>query len=77
MDIEDTLNSINTKKDFENFLKLFQENLSSKRGDWENNDLESYIEAIYGYVYDLNDKQLSNPSWQLLAEILLAARTYE
>ena len=82
--IEDITEGIQTKEDFESFLLLLIEDLK-KKSDWENNDLESYLRGLYGFVKDISGyyKNLREnidthkPSWRILADILLAARVYE
>lgn len=63
-------NAVSTKKDFENFMKLFIKNYM----DWDNNTLESFLEGLHGYIKDTEDDTMS---WKKLSEILLAARVYE
>jgi hypothetical protein len=80
--IEDITEGIQTKEDFESFLLLLIEDLK-KKSDWENNDLESYLRGLYGFVQDISGYyknlriDIHKPSWRILADILLAARVYE
>ncbi len=82
--IDDVTEGIQTKEDFESFLLLLIEDLK-KKSDRENNDLESYLRGLYGFVKDISgyyknlreNIDIHKPSWRILADILLAARVYE
>ena len=82
--IEDMAEEIQTKEDFESFLLLLIEDLKKKH-NWENNDLESYLRGLYGFVKDISgyyqnlkeNIDIHKPSWRILADIFLAARVYE
>ena len=73
-EIYDLADKIVSRKDFEIFLEKLRTNFAEKREDWDNDTIESYLEGLYGYIYDTADKV---PTWKLFAEILLAARVYE
>lgn len=82
MQLEDFVNTINSKEDFVNFLKLFLNDYSNNISEWENNKLESYLNGIYGFTMDIEgflgfETNNLKPTWKLFAQILLAARVYE
>ena len=87
--IEDKIQKIaekmQTKEDFEHFLVWLMEDLKQNKGCWENKNLESYLDGLYGSVISLSGyyKNIGDnidpdkPSWRMVAELLLAARVYE
>lgn len=85
--MEDELHNkqITSRKDFVEFLKLLHKYYTSKPEDWENNTLESFLEALSDYAEDIskyykNTKQDRSPEtadWQVFAEILKGAIVYE
>lgn len=85
MDIHDFADTIKTKKDFDKFLELLLDNLRSNKSDWENSNLENYVDGIYGFTksirgYYMHRKEsvdLEKPTWKMIATILLAARNHE
>jgi len=75
MSIYEVAENVKTRKDFEDFLKLFKTNYLSVKEEWDNDTLESFLEGLYGYNYNSDVEEKA--SWKLFAEILLAARIYE
>lgn len=69
--------SIKTRGDFIAFLKLLEQDLKHNRDDWENPDLERFLEAMSAWLTDTNGKGSDDPSWALFASALLAAKVYE
>ncbi|MFN5786732.1 MAG: hypothetical protein ACK457_12255 [Flavobacteriia bacterium] len=68
-------NEISNRKDFENFLKEFKNNLKQFPQEWSNDTLELFLEGLYGYNYDSDPNDI--PTWKEMAEMLLASRVYE
>ncbi|WP_330441756.1 DUF7660 family protein [Flavobacterium sp. C4GT6] len=76
---------ITSRKDFVEFLKLLHKYYASKPEDWENNTLESFLEALSAYADDIpkyykNTKQDRSPEtadWQVFADMLKGAIVYE
>lgn len=76
---------ITSRKDFVEFLKLLHKYYTSKPEDWENNTLESFLEALSSYAEDITGsskktKQDRNPDiadWHVFADILRGAIIYE
>lgn len=75
MPIYEIANNIKNRKDFEEFLKVLKKDYMSNKDDWHNDTLESFLEGMYGYNFDCDEKE--TVSWKLFAEILLASRVYE
>jgi hypothetical protein len=78
----ETIESIRTRQDLSSFI------VSLSRRDmtaWENQDLPSFLEAMGAWVNDMDGyfrnvqgrSAPDQPSWQLFAQILLAASVYE
>lgn len=76
---------ITSRKDFVEFLKLLHKYYTSKPEDWENNTLESFLEALSAYAEDIleyykNTKQYRSSDtadWQVFADMLKGAIVYE
>ena len=76
--------NIKSREDFLLFLEKFIESFKSEK-NWENNNLESFLEGMLswvedadGYYENINQMEvLSNPSWRLFADILIASTMYE
>ena len=76
--------NIKNREDFIIFLEKLLEDFRNEK-NWENNNLESFIEGMLswvedadGYYKNINQMEvLSNPSWRLFADILIASTMYE
>lgn len=75
--------AIETREDFVWFAELLTQNYRKRRGEWENDKLDRYLEAVAGfssdfdgYVRNTGSNAEENP-WRLLAAVLLAAKVYE
>jgi hypothetical protein len=76
--------NIKNREDFIIFLEKLLEDFRKEK-NWENNNLESFIEGMLswvedadGYYKNINQMEvLSNPSWRLFADILIASTMYE
>ena len=85
MDIYDFVENIKTKDDFENFMSMLIKDLKENRADWENNELEPFLDGIRRFTgvldnYYINsgiEADTSIPTWKMLAEVFLAAKVYE
>lgn len=81
----DMHSKISRRQEFISFLETFRQDLIEKPNDWENKNLEDFLEAMIRYTEDLqgyydNTKQTINadiPDWQVFADILKGARIYE
>ena len=85
MDIYDFAESIQTKQDFDEFLKMLNRDFISNKSEWENDTLGRYLDSMYGFSismdgYYQNKKELvdlNTPTWNMVAKLLLAAKIYE
>lgn len=82
--LEDMAEAIQTREDFARFVRRLSDELAAGGCDWENDTLPNYLDALAAFSesiegYFLHRKQAMpvQPSWKLMAEILLAARVYE
>lgn len=77
-DLRIVADEINTKKDFEEFLRLLKDDFKENKGGWDNDNLELFLDGLYGYNYDTTDEESRiQATWKMFAEMLLAARVYE
>lgn len=74
MDLYSNVKEIKTQEEFIVFLEKLIKNKVECPQDWENDNIESFLEGIHGYCCD---KIFENLRWQDFAEILLAGRVYE
>ena len=73
-----------SRQDLADFIDQFRDSLRRDPESWENNDLDSFLEALSAWTRDM-DGYFTNrgepvpdvPSWRLIAQMLLAARVYE
>jgi hypothetical protein len=85
MDIHEMSEKIETKKDFEEFLKLLRLDFETNPDDWENNTLEEFLESLQAYTKDVEGyfKNMNipfdekRPTWKIFAQLLLGAKVYE
>jgi hypothetical protein len=77
-------NQVNNKEDFINLIDSLVQNLKTNPSEWENNTLESYLEAIKAWTEDMEGyyannslKMPTNVNWQVFSDILSAAKVYE
>ncbi|HWE37393.1 MAG TPA: hypothetical protein VG406_12565 [Isosphaeraceae bacterium] len=88
-DIEDQIydlrQRVGSKQDFLKVLSLLREDCRINSKQWENDTLETYLEAMEAWMLDMEkyyaqrgvDVDLERPGWRVFADILLAARVYE
>ncbi len=84
MNTTTVLESVTSKEDLAELIDELRRDLVHNPNAWENVDLAAYLEALSAWLRDLdgyyeNRGELlpRNPTWKLVGEILLAARTYE
>lgn len=76
--IYDYYETINSKEDFERFLKLLVEDFEKNKDNWENDTLSLFLESLYGFNYDSKSDPVEiKPTWKEFAKMLLAAKVYE
>jgi hypothetical protein len=83
-DARSIINKIKTRDDFIQFLSLLLADLKGQPHYWENNTLESYLEALASWTEDMDGYYIntSQPvpqdvNWKVFADILMAATMYE
>lgn len=75
--IERVAESIESREDFEHFLRALMDDLRDNAGAWENTDLPRFLSGLYGYAQDAPAAFSDPPAWNELANLMLAARVYE
>lgn len=84
MDIDEYVEQVHDRQNFTQFLEGLIEDYRKNQTQWENQTLENFLEALRGWVIDM-DGYFQNigqeppvqPSWNLMARMLLAATAYE
>ena len=79
-----TPESVNSKRDFVQFVEELHADLAESPDEWENPTLDRFLEAIAAWAsasdnYYRNTARPvpDNASWRFFAEVLAAARSYE
>ncbi len=82
--LDELVEKIRSREDLAKFVRALHVSLKEKPGDWENTDLESYLEAIAAWVEDMDgyfkgrgEAVPEPPTWKTLGQILRAAMAYE
>lgn len=68
--------NLSTRAELVTFIDNFRKDLKSNSEDWENADLESFLEALQRWIADSRGIE-DEPRWRLLAKALLAGSRYE
>ena len=83
-DLEQRLDAIKTREDLSKFVEVLAEGLRDRTLTWENSDLASFLEGMSAWIADMDGYFLNrgegvpqDPSWGLIAQILVAASQYE
>lgn len=83
-DLDALVETVETHEDLAGFVFALGANLDRDRETWENRTLESYLDALQRFTGSLDSWARNNgqpvpvqPTWQLMARLLLIARTYE
>ena len=82
--LADQQEAIETREDFVRFVEALRNDLRAHPTWWENNTLESYLDALAA-VADSLDQGFKNrrhtlpeqPTWRIVADMLLTAGIYE
>ena len=84
MELIDKHSQIQNKEDLAQFIGILKDDLIKNTSLWENNDLESFLEAMQSWVeamewyYENHNRELPDPpTWQVFGDILMGARIYE
>ncbi|TAK14744.1 MAG: hypothetical protein EPO32_00685 [Anaerolineae bacterium] len=81
---EQRIGNIHNREDFARIVAAMADDLAHNPEGWENVSLAGFLGALAAFALDL-DGYFSNrgetvpdePSWSLMAQMLLAARIYE
>jgi hypothetical protein len=84
MELHERLDTIKSKTDLIEFIEALAQDLRDNTAKWENPTLESYLAALASWL-EASDHAYANqgrpipvtPSWQSVAEMLIAAKVYE
>jgi hypothetical protein len=75
---------VKSREDLADFIRGLRADLAEDAEQWENPDLDGYLEALGAVVEDLEGRFMNRgepvptePSWRLVAELLDAATVYE
>lgn len=76
---------VTNKNTFIDFLKMFRKDLKQNPENWDNIDLNDFLEAMTRYTADIQgyydntnqDIDSEKPSWKLFADILKGASICE
>lgn len=78
------VDSVQTREDLATFVLALCQDLLANQDAWENPTLERFLEALAawcadmpGYVLNHGVEQPDQPDWNLVAQMLMAASTYE
>lgn len=84
MEFHEEIGRINSRQDLVVFISRLKDDRVANPGDWENNDLPAFLEALAAWSEDLpgffenrGEETPEEPTWRLLAMMLLAAKHYE
>jgi hypothetical protein len=79
-----SLTDVTTKADLVEFIGALRNDLQLNAKEWENADLNSFLESLAGWIADSDGHYLNQgakapaqPDWRFVATALLAAKTYE
>ena len=77
---------VDSRATFINFLKYFRRDFTENKGNWENNNLTDFLEALESYTEDIDgyyqnlgesEENADEATWKRFADILKGARVYE
>lgn len=83
MNLIQKYNSISDKQSFSEFLKALASDIKTNPNEWENSDLESFLEAMSAWLEDsegyYRNQGNTAPTlnWKTLADMFMAAKIYE
>ncbi len=80
----DMVDGVGSKQEFVAFIREMNDDLRRCPDQWENPTLDRYLEAMAAWVEDMDGYYLNRgeavpqqPTWKVLADILMAAKMYE
>ena len=66
-----------TREDVVAAIRVLLADLDANPEAWENPTLERYLDSMAGWLEDFGKKYDSPPSWELIIQMLQAAKIYE
>jgi hypothetical protein len=82
--LDEQVETVQSREDLAGFVRDLVNDLRTRPGEWENDRLDTYLEAVAAWIEDMDgyyqnrgEAAPQEPSWKLLGEILLAAKSYE
>jgi hypothetical protein len=82
-ELDQQAETVQTQQAFSSFIRALRTDLKQNGQAWENADLDAFLEAIAGWVDDMDGYYLNRgmsapkPDWRVLAHLFAAARHYE
>jgi len=84
MYIVDELDKVVSREQLAKFVSVLAVDLTQNPDEWENKSLGAFLEGLSGWIADMDGYYLNNnlvvpdePNWRVVAEMLIAARSYE
>lgn len=84
MELHEKIECIDSKDQLVDFLSALKVDYSNNKDDWENPNMEKYLDAMEAWVsswenlYKNTGKKFpQQPTWKMIAEMLYAAKVYE
>jgi hypothetical protein len=83
--VEEAVKAIQSRDDLAKFVRLLMNDLSNNSEEWENPDLQRFLESMSRWIKDMDGlfrnvyerEAPEQPTWALFGEILLGAKYYE
>ena len=83
-DLKTLSSQVTSRAELARFVGALHADLVANPQSWQNVNLESFLEAMSGWIEDMEGYYRNagesfdgTPSWSMVAEILLAAKSYE
>lgn len=84
MHLNDQVSRISSREDFVAFVRALRADLEAAPGEWENDTLERFLEAVAAWTHDMDgyfrnrgEPVPKQPDWRTFGQILIAAKHYE
>ena len=79
MKLYEYANNPHDKDSFLIFLDVLKDDYMSNKESWENQSIDTFLDAIHGWISDYNrdDIDFSNPTWKDIAAIFYVGKIYE
>lgn len=68
---------IKTRNDVIQTLDTLHADLRANPSEWENPTLDRYLEAMSAWLYSARLREVNEPSWELICDLLEAGKIYE